>query len=119
MGRGRNSQDGSEPPLRNLSAHKDLWAMISSSLQSMNSYPEVIEHLEAGIKTIDAVNLSKYVSGMSIDIPGRFSIPIVQIPAAAYTIFLYDWALCFSEEIRLVFPAKWSLVKLLYLQVNT
>lgn len=45
--------------------------MISSSLQSMNSYPEVIEQLKAGIKTIDAVNLSKYVSGMSIDISGR------------------------------------------------
>ena len=104
--------------MRNLSGHDDLWAMIPSSLQSVKSYPEVIEQFEAGIKTIDAVNLSKYVSGMSIDVPGHFSIPTVQNSVAAYTIFLYDWALCFSEEIRLVFPAKWSLVKLLYLQVS-
>ena len=52
--------------------------MIPSSLQSVNSYPEVLEQLEVGIKTIEAVNLSKYVSGMSIDISGRFTIPTVQ-----------------------------------------
>ena len=93
--------------------------MIPSSIQPVNPSPEVLEQLEVGIRTINAVNLSKYVSGMSIDIPGHFAIPTVQKPAAAYTIFLYDWALCFSEEIRLVFPAKWSLVKLLYFQVST
>lgn len=93
--------------------------MIPSSFQSVNLSPEVLEQLEAGIRTIDAVNLSKYVSGMSIEISSHFAIPTIQKSAAAYTIFLYDWALCFSEEIRLVLPAKWSLVKLLYFQVST
>jgi hypothetical protein len=113
---GRTRKTGATLP--NLSAHKG-WMMDPFSLQPANQYPEVLEQLDAGIRTINAVNLSKYVSGMSPDISYHCTMLIAQMSAAAYAIFLYDWVLCFSEEIRLVLPAKWSLVKLLYFQVST
>jgi len=92
--------------------------MDMSLPQSVGPSPDALEQLDAGIRTMNAVKLSRFISGMPID---RIIKPLHNNsaqPAAAYAMFLYDWVLCFGEEIRLIWPAKWSLVKLLYFQVS-
>ena len=72
--------------------------------------------LEAVERILPAVNATRYIAGEFMTQISNVSDG--QIPAASLVTVLYDWLLTLGDEVELIYPAPWSIVKFLYIFVS-